>query len=298
MAIVFGLAPASFAATQLTQSQLEGISAGDWVVIDPSTEQVWDVYHSNNTLDLKDESQKDLQAVSNANAVDSAIAVQTNIASVTGQEPSTNVAINGYNEADILNYNPAEESSSHYWSESSYAASGSQAAGASATYTANASASASAFYTLDETLNILETFDLAYAAAAAYEKDCKGCEEEFLAVEALIIDADYILDYDKHVVETASASVSASETLTASEFESSSFNTESSSSSHSKSHSRNNLSENNHLDLKDTAQQNLQAVSNLNAVGSAAAIQTNIASNVGVTGTITHTNIATVVNGL
>jgi hypothetical protein len=55
---------------------------------------------------------------------------------------------------------------------------------------------------------------------------------------------------------------------------------------------------NNHILLTATSQQSIKAVSNLNAVGAGAAVQNNIASNVGVSGMITHTNNASVSNGL
>ena len=291
-------APASFAAVALQDAQLDGITAGDWIVIDPSTQQVWDVYKSNNTLDLSDESQMELQAVSNANAVDSAIAVQTNIASVTGAEPSTNVAVNGYNEADILNYNPADSSASKSSSSSDYSSTSTLAEGGSLTATTNESSSSSKDFKLDETLDVLETFDLAAASASASESNCKGCSSESVSASALLIDYDYTSDYDKHIVKSKKEESSAASSLTIAAYKATSSESETSSSSSSESSSRNNHGENNHLTLKDTAQEKLQVVSNLNAVGSGAAIQTNIASNVGVSGTISHTNIATVVNGL
>jgi hypothetical protein len=61
---------------------------------------------------------------------------------------------------------------------------------------------------------------------------------------------------------------------------------------------RSNKSENNHIWLEDTAQTNIQAVSNLNAVGSGAAVQTNIANSVAIAGSISHSNISSVANGL
>ena len=99
LAAMLGFAPVSFAATTLTDKQLDQVNAGDYVILQPG-ETVEDVYASNNTIDLKDSSQTNIQAVSNANVVDSAVAVQTNIATnvgVAGTIAHSNVAtaING-----------------------------------------------------------------------------------------------------------------------------------------------------------------------------------------------------------
>ena len=297
LALIFGIAPASFAATTLTDKQLDDVNAGDWVVLQPG-ESVADVYYSNNTLDLKDTSQKELQAVSNANAVDSAIAVQTNIASVTGMEPSENMAINGTNIATVTNYNPSES-----WDMSSKTEETKWLSEGTTTMhnhdkTFNLSKTESTSHSLVETLDEVTTLDITYAAASHSEKDCKSCEEESTSAEAFLLDYDKIVDYDKnetsgsfHNKKIAYENHEATTTITSHEEHHVSSSEDSSS-------YRKNLSENNHLNLKDNSQQLLQAVSNLNAVGSAAAIQTNIASNVGSTGTITHSNLATVVNGL
>jgi len=299
MALMLGLSPASFAATVvLDDAQMAGITAGDWVVIDPSTQEVFDVYHSNNTLDLEDESQMNIQAVNNANAVDSAIASQTNIASVTGGEPSTNVAINGTNEANIINYNPSDAGSTFEnhsksiskFSESREDFSLDEYESWKSTYTSN--------FKLDETLDIVETLNIAAALAIVSSEECKNCEKDFALAAAFLLDYDYDLDYDLHITKDKSASKEALKLLkiTKSSSEFSKFSKEESSESGSE--WRKNLSENNHLDLEDTSQKAIQAVSNLNAVGSGAAMQANIASNVGVSGTITHLNVASVANGL
>ncbi len=296
-AIMLVAQPSFAAVATLSDEQLNNVAAGDWVVTTLSEEAV-DVYHTNNTLDLQDDSQTHLQAVSNANAVDSAVNVATNIASLTGSEPSTNQSVNGYNEADILNAKPSsewsDESESASWESSSSSWFGSFSLGAASNYDAEYSASYGAVETLDE----VTTIDISAASAFAYSKDCKGCEEELLAVSVLVSDYDKIVDYDK--LEVAGARLTehrdASLTISASALK------EESSHRHSKesrsSSYRRNLSQNNHLKSKDNAQQWLQAVSNLNAVASGAAVQTNIASNVGVSGTINHANIASVVSGL
>jgi hypothetical protein len=162
------------------------------------------------------------------------------------------------------------------------------------------SASASGYYSYleTETLDILKTLDIAAAAAAAGETESKSSESEFAMAAALIVDYDLVVDYDKMVSQSMGggceesyeaeweSAVAASETIAGS----CTLETESS--------ERINNSENNHIDLEDVSQKKIQAVSNLNAVGAGAAAQANIASNVGVSGTISHSNIATVVSGL
>ena len=78
LALVFGISGPSFAATVvLTDADMAGVSAGEWVVLTDSSgnETVEDVYTNNNTLWLLANSQESIQAVSNANAIDSAVAV-------------------------------------------------------------------------------------------------------------------------------------------------------------------------------------------------------------------------------
>lgn len=299
-ALTLGLAPVSFAATALTDSELDQVSAGDWVILTDASgnQSVEDVYASNNTLDLQDESQKELKAVNNANAVDSAVAVQTNIASVEGA-PTNNVGVNGTNEADIINYNPSDagDSSSLYFTKEE--GSVSIAKGGSFEASKSASYSAGTQYSNVETFDLVETLDVLAAKASASSTDCKkDCSSDSASVATLFIDYDKTIDKDK--VELASTSKSASEeaSLKASFFETEDVSTKSVHKKEESSSFRKNLGENNHLNLKDSSQQLIQVVSNLNAVGSGAAVQTNIASNVGVSGTITHVNTASVVNGL
>lgn len=311
MALIFGVfATGAFAAegVALTNDEMDEIAAGDWVILEEG-QTVEDVWYSNNDIKLNDESQMDIQAVANTNSVDSANAVQTNISSASGEIGVDN-AITGYNEANLLNYTPSDESSSYYNTSSSSLTtidtsnSSNSAEAFSLVKVSSSSASASASYGLSETLDIVETLDAAAAYAAAGEVEEKGSESEFVEAFVAVLDYDYNLDYDKN--ESASASASASESCslvigaTSSSSSSSSSNTSvsSKSSSESGTYARKNLSENNHIDLEDTAQRNIQAVSNLNSVGSAAAVQTNIASNLMVSGSINHTNVATAVNGL
>lgn len=311
LALIFGVfATGAYAAegVALTNDEMDEIAAGDWVILEEG-QTVEDVWYSNNDIKLNDESQMDIQAVANTNSVDSANAVQTNISSASGEVGVDN-AITGYNEANLLNYTPSDESSSYYNTSSSSlttvdtSSTSNSAEAFSLVKVSSSSASASASYGLTETLDIVETLDAAAAYAASGEVEEKGGESEFVEAAVAVLDYDYNLDYDKN--ESASASASASENCslvigaTSSSSSSSSSKTSSSSesSSASGSYARKNLSENNHIDLEDTAQRNIQAVSNLNSVGSAAAVQTNIASNLMVSGSINHTNIATAVNGL
>jgi len=79
IALIFAATtPVMAAGISLSDAELDEIAAGDWVVIDPDTQEVVDMIHySNNDINLEDESQMEIQAVNNANAVDSAVAVQT-----------------------------------------------------------------------------------------------------------------------------------------------------------------------------------------------------------------------------
>jgi len=296
MALGLALAPTSFAATTLTDADLNNITAGDWVVI-PSGLEAVDVYHSNNTLDLEDEAQSYIQAVNNANAVDSAIASQTNIASVTGA-PSNNVAVNGTNKANIANYNPAEESS--WFESSSKSISKGHGSSESSTFDLFESESKrkSSTESFSKTLVIDETLNISFAEASVSSTECKGsCEGDTLAAAVLLVDYDKDTDYSKIATHGKSFSSDRAFALLKTH-DSSSKSFFSKSEEHEKgAWSRRNLSENNHLDLEDNSQVAIQAVSNLNAVGSGAAMQANIASNVAVNGTITHLNVANVANG-
>ena len=296
VALMFALSTNVYAGNAtLSDPEMDQIAAGDWVILEEG-QTVEDVFHSNNTLDLEDESQKEIQAVSNANAVDSAVAVSTNIATVTGDDPISNDII-GRNEADIINYNPSLAYSDAFSESAEAAWSWSTKESASSNYHATANASSVHNLNLVETLNIVETETITAAFASAIRENCKKCDTVTLSAAVFLSDFDYFLDYDKIIVdsETASASleISASESETKAESKSASWKASSSKSSSS----RRNLGENNHINLEDTSQRLTQAVSNLNAVGSGAAVQNNIASNVGVDGSISHGNAASVVSG-
>ena len=298
--LTLGLAPVSFAATVLTDSQMDQVSAGDWVVLTDSSgnQTVEDVYYNNNTIDLFNESQKDLKAVSNANAVDSAVAVQTNISSVTGGTPINNVGVNGSNTATIYNYNPSKSKSSDEAKLHSESESFALAKGESSYFTLNKNESSSSSFGLSETYDEVETLDILASASSSSATSCKSCHSASASAAAFLLDYDKNIDFDKFIQKSSSSSKTLNIAKYEAEFTYINKSETETSSSEKHSSSRKNLSENNHLNLADNSQQNIQVVSNLNAVGSGAAIQTNIASDVGVSGTITHVNVATVVNGL
>jgi|GEM_PF-2611611 len=296
----------------LSDKQMDEVNAGDWVVLTDAdgNQTTSDVYHTNNTLDLYSQSQSEIKAVSNANAVDSAIAVQNNISRVSGDTPTTNVAVNGANAADLANSRPASQMkntiskvfAAQCASEQNDAANHSESFTLGKVETSGASSSAGT--SLSKNLNYNETLNAtASLAASSAASDKVGRDVSATAASALV-------DYDKVIVATdlestsSSSAENESETLNIAKLENCAI---SSSSKSSKSltvtdsettETRDSESMNNHIDLEDTSQMNINAVSNLNAVGAAAAIQTNIASNVGVSGTITHSNTAKVVSGL
>lgn len=298
VALLLGIAQTTFAAgVALTDSEMDQVAAGDWVVI-PSGFEAVDVYNNNNTLDLEDEAQSTIQAVNNANTVDSAIAVQTNIASVSGN-PSSNVGVNGTNKADILNYNPADSGSGFESSSASIFKSGSESTKAAFDFLEATEEESHFTKFATETLFVDETLKIAKAEASASSSECKkNCDGTTVSAFVYLEVYDYDLDYSKEKSVQKWHSSSHLKAVTEESADSSSFKFSKTTSHKSGRSFRKNLSENNHLDLEDSSQVHLQAVSNLNAVGSGAAMQTNIASNVGVQGTITHVNVAQVVNGL
>ena len=302
MVVIFASSNAAFAANvTLSDKQLDQVAAGDWVVLPTGEEEegvsVADVYSSNNTLDLSDESQTNIQAVSNANVVDSAVAVETNIASVTGEFP-INGNVLAKNEANVSNLSPADSSESASANKGSSSLESSSASNGQLNYASTANARTESNYKLDETLDILATYDSASAEASASETDCsKGCSTESVSASASTEDLDFTLDYDKHVLKHSFSEETSKSNLDVSWSEESNVSEKEKSESSCSRSSRRNLGENNHLNMKGTAQEQLQAVSNLNAVGAGAAVQTNIASNVGLSGLISGTNISTVANG-
>jgi len=310
LVLLLGAANTSFAGVNvLSDKAMDDVNAGDWVVINPETEEVVDVYRTNNTLWLLENSQKDLKAVSNANTIDSAVAVQTNIARVTGDTATNNVAVTGNNEANLINYRPADSSSVTHEDRSvlTHAASLSLSEeyskscelGFSNVYAdaSSGSASYSSSHNLLETLNANEAF-----AGSTKEIGKSGIGGASVAGVAVV-------DYDKIEVDSTAAAAacasSESETtlLNIAKAESAKATAQEAElcvvdvSSKDTVTTRSSQGANNHILLDATSQQTINAVSNLNSVASGAAVQTNIASNVGVSGSIGGVNTASVSSG-
>jgi hypothetical protein len=311
VAFVFAFSGSSIAGVvELSDDAMDGIHAGDWVIVQDSdgNESVEDVYTNNNTLWLLEESQKDVKAVSNANVIDSAVAVQTNIARVAG-DPTANVAVSQSNEANLTNYRPADSATTTSRSstlEGSVSSTYSQSNSAEAmgmNMQSGQSASSSAAASAAESLAYNETLDIAGSSAGSDKTIDKNGLGGGSFASALVVDYDKVIAASK---TAASASASESSATAASAMqcvkESSSVSgseteTLSASESETVTTTRNAKGANNHILLDATSQQTMQVVSNLNAVASGAAVQNNIASNVGVGGSITHVNSATVSSG-
>ena len=294
-AVLLALSNSAFAAgVAMSDKEMDEVAAGDWVVLQPG-ETVEDVYYTNNNLELKDDSQTSLQAVSNANSVDSANAVQSNISSVTGDFPVM-ANSNQKNEAHVTNYNPSDAGSSYEKTSLEVEASAKTTNDVRKSSSFDLDYKSGSSYKKDETLDVVESLNITDAKASASETDCKDCDTESVSTSAFLLDYDYNLDYDKHVVKESHADFDLEKSKSFVKHEESELTEKLSEKCESKSSYRKSLSKNNHIDLKDQSQQFTQAVSNLNSVASGAAVQTNIASNVGLSGTISGTNIASVSN--
>jgi phenylalanyl-tRNA synthetase beta subunit len=187
-------------------------SSGSWV--------------TENNLNLNDESQMEIQAVSNANAVDSAVAAQFNLDRLTMGTSPINNSVSNTNEATIDNYRPA--------------------------------------HAFD--LSILKTKSINVSES---ENESETSTRDFLGVFG---------NGSSESEEESGTIIGSSEwsiTLTG----------------------RKSQAQKNAINLNSDSQRLIQAVSNLNAVASGAAVQTNIVSDMGVGGTITNVNTATVSNG-
>jgi hypothetical protein len=122
-------------------------------------------YVVNNTMTLVEDAQKSITAESNANAVDSALAVQTNAASISGDAAGqvTAADITQSNEAQAVHYRPMNTASAGFSIDADYsykdsnetktAADGTEV-GAKQTYASNDS-SADITITSSETIDIL-----------------------------------------------------------------------------------------------------------------------------------------------
>jgi hypothetical protein len=297
-ALIFAIStPLMAAGTTMSDAEMDEIAAGAWEVIDPETQEVVDgIHYNNNDIDLEDDSQRQIQAVANTNSVDSADAVQSNVTSITGDGTIEN-SVAQKNEANLTNYNPSESSSyektkefsltENSFSTSSFELSKNKEFDLLETYTSK----------YDETLDINEDLLILAAFASVWESENKNEESEGAAAGSFALVYDYVLDYDKHKTKNEKLEINADESFSKKEFSVETSSKTIGKSESKKRESRSSLSENNHINLQDDSQRNMQVVSNLNSVGSAAAAQSNIASNVGVNGTISGINIATASNG-
>lgn len=299
--LMFGIAQTAFAGgAMMTDSEMEGVSAGDWVINDGANgPEVVDVYFNNNDIQLLNESQTELKAVNNANTVDSAIAVQTNIARVSSANaPTNNVGVNGSNTADITNLNPqAYEKTTEVNSETKTHKESSLKTTSDTTQESSSSALSSGSSS-GSSCSVNINYNDNEACAGTEQSMEKGAigQGSFSGSKIETLVAVLTETSSSSSEETATETSSASGTAITAEETSSECSV--ATLSEKTSEKRDSKSENNHLTLLNTSQKNLMAVSNVNSVGSGAAVQTNIASNVGVSGTITHANSAKVVNGL
>lgn len=299
--LMLGLSQTAFAGgIMMPDAAMEGIAAGDWVVITDAdgNQSVVDVWYSNNDIALQDESQTLLQAVNQANVVDSAVAVQTNVSSVTTGTPTENIGINQSNTADLTNYNPSNETSASQIDSESCSLTSDKTETFNLNFALGCSESESESFSSAEVLTYDETLDVAASSSSASEDESKSGGGEAVSACALVVDYDKDIDYNKTCSASESESASKTITLDIVKVEECSLTASESESHETSTTSRSNLSENNHITLEDVSQKSLMAVSNLNAVGSSAAMQTNVASDVGVGGIISQANTATAVNGL
>ncbi|MDD5669215.1 MAG: hypothetical protein PHE58_04195 [Candidatus Omnitrophica bacterium] len=307
--LMLGLSMQAFAAGKvLSDNAMEQVSAGDWVITEEG-QQVNDVYTTNNTLWLLENSQKDINAVSNANTIDSAVAVQANIARVSGDSATENVAVNGNNAANLTNYRPSDSMATSTSTSTSVGSteavlmtkesgkSWSMGMDEGETISSGESGSFGSGLAYNETLDV----------AAAIAGSTKDIDKTGIGGSATA--GALVVDYDKVISESTSGafgksfsknehknmSAGGSESC-ATTFGAMSSTTQTDTMETSTS-TRSSKGVNNHILLDATSQQSIRAVSNLNSVASGAAVQTNIASNVGVSGTISHVNSATVASG-
>jgi hypothetical protein len=311
LVLVFGLSGGAIAGVvELTDDAMDGINAGDWVVVTDKNgnESIEDVYTNNNTLWLLENSQKDIQAVSNANTIDSAVAVQSNIARVSG-DATENVAVNQANAANLTNYRPADSTSD--LSKTTTVNAAQNASGS------NSQSSSSHSFNLVESSNSGSSASSGSGAALAHNETLDvaaaiaGDSKEIgkYGIAGGTVAGALVVDYDKVIVSTATSAAASASNAASTKTMGAECSSNSASASQQQSAtvattetetlntSRKAKGANNHILLDSASQQSLKAVSNLNSVASGAAIQNNIASNVGVSGTISHSNTATVSSG-
>jgi hypothetical protein len=298
--VLFGLSQPAFAgAVILSESELDGVHAGDSVTIAKTGEEIVPAWYNSNEIELEKQSQKNLNAVQNINSVDSADSVQSNIARTSvGAGVINGESVVQKNDAVVENNNPSkstlltEESSASISKATIISGEGhldcSKTEGGSKSFTSSRSES----YAKEV------TFDLPIAVSCASDNDGKDGESESLTSLSVTVDYDHTLVAGRSETCEAGCSNDRTQSLTIDTtlqddtIESCEIECK------KETKTRDNLSENNHLDIELEAQMNLMAVSNLNSVGSGSAVQANIASNVGVGGSYGQASTAIVVNGL
>lgn len=217
IAAMFVIAGTAFAAEQMTNDELAGVKAGDWAV--------------KNKLELDETAQQNVQAISNANLVDSGAAVQSNVISVTE------------NPAGVTNTNDATVAMSR------------------------AASVLSITNTKDSTKTETEIKDETEDSSDPTSRGLLGL-------------------FAENTAGTESSTESKEETKN--EVKNEAFGLD----------SRCAKSTKNTLYLTNESQMEIAAISNLNAVASGVAVQSNIVSSVGMTGSLTNSNIANVQSGL
>ena len=301
MTMMFVTGSAAFAeeGVTLSDNQMDEVAAGDWLIMDDTSSQtVEDVYQRNNILEIPGIVQENLQAVSNVMAFDSAVAVQTSIASLIGNGPMKG-SVDSHNTANVFNYNPSESTAFDFKTFSKSSSSSGNHSHEHFVFDQNSSESSDSQSSEVKTLDSFDTIHQASASASAEQKDCdKDCEGSSVSASASVRDYEKLLDYDKTKQEHKTSRKNSSASAVGDEDSSGKSQGSQAASSAGSGSSRRNLSENNHLSVVDNSQRFIQAVSNLNALSSAAASQANVASNFGGGGSISGSSSATVGNGL
>ena len=283
----------------LSDNQMDEVAAGDWLIMeDDSGKTVEDIYAFDNTLKIPDVVQENLQAVSNVIAFDSAVAVQSSIASLIGHDPMKG-SVDSHNLAYVLNYNPSESGAFSFKKSSSSSFSNGKNSNEDLAFNKNSSEHSDSQSSELETQDSFDTITAASASAEASQKDCdKDCEGSSVSASASTRDYKEISDYDKTEQEHKSGRKNSSGSTVGKGNSAEKSSGSQAAGSEGSGSSRRNLSENNHLSVVDNSQRFIQAVSNLNALSSAAASQANVASNFGGGGSISGSSSATVGNGL
>jgi hypothetical protein len=282
-------------------AEVAGIQAdepADVETIIPGEDQDGRDHFNSNDINLLNESQMNIEAVNNANAVDAATATQANITSVTAGEAIT-AELKQHNEANLSNYNPSDE----------YDFSSVAVGGYKTDYTKKMGGELGADLLITKEASLKtwddKTFDIHEILTWDTDSDfsSQGISKKG-GIQQMNWDTDSDMDYryDNDTVFTSGSDGERKCKLDAgidvSAYYEKVYNVDVNCRHETAANMRFNKSENNHINLLNTSQKELQVVNNLNAVGSSAAIQANIASDVGVDAKISNTNIVTAMNGM